>query len=65
MSLGWRYVGSFLGPSVAAFYRAYSVADVRRMWVDLGIADVRVKRLSLGGGVVMWGTKSGGDVVPR
>ena len=65
MSPCWRYVGSFLGPSIAAFYCAYSVPDIRRMWVDLGIPDVRVKRLSLGGGVVMWGTKGADDFVPR
>ena len=58
MSPGWRHVGSFLGPNIAEFCRNYSVEDLRRIWTDLGIVDVRVKKLSLGGGVVMWGTKA-------
>ena len=58
ISRGWRRLGAFLEPSISAFYRTYSIEDIRRMWVDLGISDARVKRLSLGGGVVMWGTKS-------
>ena len=58
MSRGWRYVGRFLGPSITRFYQAYSLEDIREMWVDAGIPDVRIKRLSLGGGVVMWGTKT-------
>lgn len=58
MSPGWRRVGTFLGPSIEAFYRSYSVEDVTQMWLDLDIVDVHVKRLSLGGGLVMWGTKA-------
>jgi demethylmenaquinone methyltransferase/2-methoxy-6-polyprenyl-1,4-benzoquinol methylase len=58
ISSGWRDVGKFLGPSITAFDRSYSVEDISRIWVDLGISQVQVKRLSLGGGVVMWGTKT-------
>ncbi len=57
MSPGWRYVGNFLGPSISAFYRAYPLQSVRQMWVDSGISNVQVKKLTLGAGVVMWGTK--------
>ena len=28
-----------------------------RAWRDAGIADVRARRLSVGGGVVVWGTR--------
>ena len=59
VSSGWREVGSFLGPSISRLYRSYPEADLLDMWVRLGVPDVRVKHLSLGGGVVMWGTKSG------
>ena len=62
ISHGWRYVGTFLGPSISGFYRSYSIEDIRSMWADLGISDVRVKRLTLGSGVVMWGTKSAESV---
>ena len=58
----WRRLGAFLRPSIMGFYRSYSIEDISGMWVDVGISDVRVKRLSLGGGVVMWGTKPGKSV---
>jgi demethylmenaquinone methyltransferase/2-methoxy-6-polyprenyl-1,4-benzoquinol methylase len=57
LSPGWRELGTFLGPSVSAFCRSYPPERLRQMWVDRGVLDVRIKRLSLGGGVVMWGTK--------
>ena len=58
MSPGWRRLGTFLNPSIVGFYRSYSPEDISRMWMGWGISDVRVKRLTLGAGVVMWGTKS-------
>lgn len=57
VSPGWRYVGSFLGPSIARFYETYSLEDVRRRWVDAGISGVQIRKLTWGGGIVMWGTK--------
>ena len=59
VSSGWRDLGKFLGPSIAGFDRSYSDEDISQFWLDLGISDVQVKRLSMGGGVVMWGTKTG------
>ena len=59
ISPGWRRLGSFLGPSITGFYRSYPLEQIRDMWIDLGISDVQVKSLSLGGAVVMWGTKNG------
>ena len=58
ISPGWRDVGRFLGPSITAFDRSYSVEHITKIWVDLGISQVQVKRLSMGGAVVMWGTKT-------
>jgi demethylmenaquinone methyltransferase/2-methoxy-6-polyprenyl-1,4-benzoquinol methylase len=52
ISPGWREVGSFLGPSIREFHRRY---DLRELWDGAGIKDIRSKRLSLGGGLVMWG----------
>ena len=57
ISPGWRQVGGFLGPSIARFYDSWSVELLTEMWVNSGIPDVRVERLSFGGAVVMWGTK--------
>ena len=54
VSPGWREVGVFLGPSIRDFYGRVSLDDV---WREAGIADVRVQSLSLGGGVVAWGTR--------
>jgi demethylmenaquinone methyltransferase / 2-methoxy-6-polyprenyl-1,4-benzoquinol methylase len=54
VSPGWREVGSFLGPSIRGFHERVSIEQV---WRDAGISDVRVRRLSLGGGVVVWGTR--------
>ncbi len=64
MSPGWRYVGNFLGPSISEFYRAYPIQSLRQMWVDSGISNVQVKKLTLGGGVVMWGTKDEPGIPP-
>ena len=62
VSQGWREVGTFLGPSISRFYRLYSIERIRQMWVDLGIRDVQIERPSLGGAVVMWGTRSIGGL---
>ena len=61
VSPGWRRVGTFLGPSICRFYRSYTVEQIQQMWVNAGIVDVHVTRLSLGGAVVMWGTRAGGE----
>ncbi len=54
ISPGWREVGSFLGPSIRDFHERY---DIVELWREAGIADVRARRLSLGGGIVLWGTR--------
>ena len=59
VSRGWRNVGGFLGPSISNLYHSYSEDGLRDMWRRLGMVDVEIKRLSLGGAVVIWGTKSG------
>ena len=54
---GWADVGSFLGPSISAFYKRYPIPDQLAMWEKAGLRDVRVQTLSLGGAVVMSGQK--------
>jgi demethylmenaquinone methyltransferase / 2-methoxy-6-polyprenyl-1,4-benzoquinol methylase len=54
VSPGWRRVGTFLGPSIREFHRRY---DVLELWQNAGIEDVRSRRLSLGGGLVLWGRR--------
>ena len=58
VSPAWREVGSFLGPSIRGFYNRYPVGRVLDLWREAGIDDVRARRLSLGGGLVVWGTRA-------
>jgi demethylmenaquinone methyltransferase/2-methoxy-6-polyprenyl-1,4-benzoquinol methylase len=51
---GWREVGSFLGGSIREFYARWPLPRLLDAWRDAGITDVRVRRLSLGGGIVTW-----------
>jgi demethylmenaquinone methyltransferase/2-methoxy-6-polyprenyl-1,4-benzoquinol methylase len=57
VSREWAHTGSFLSESIPAFYKRYPLARVVELWQQAGIVDVHVRRMSLGGGVVMWGTK--------
>jgi demethylmenaquinone methyltransferase/2-methoxy-6-polyprenyl-1,4-benzoquinol methylase len=54
---GWHEVGAFLGPSIRDYYRRWPVPRLVEAWEAAGIGGVRVRRLSLGGGIVTWGTK--------
>ena len=58
-SRGWFEAGRFLGPSIEGFYRSYPLARQVELWRAAGIGDVKVRRMSLGGGVVIWGTVGG------
>ena len=55
----WFTVGRFLGPNISAHYRRYPLAWTIDAWRAAGLDDVVVRRMSLGGGLVMWGTKRG------
>jgi demethylmenaquinone methyltransferase / 2-methoxy-6-polyprenyl-1,4-benzoquinol methylase len=53
----WWGVGRFLGPSISNHYRAYPLRWHVNAWEKAGLVDVGVRTMSLGGGLVMWGTK--------
>jgi len=53
----WARVGRFLGPSIRGFYDAHPLERIVGYWNAAGLRDVTVRRMSLGGGVVMAGTK--------
>jgi len=55
---GWGEVGDFLGGSIRAFWAHYPVERQFELWEEAGIHDVSMRRLSLGGGVVIWGLKT-------
>jgi demethylmenaquinone methyltransferase/2-methoxy-6-polyprenyl-1,4-benzoquinol methylase len=57
ISHGWREVGSFLGPSIRDLHERLPIRDQVELWRAAGIEDVRVRRLSLGGGYVTWGRR--------
>ena len=50
----WWEVGRFLGPSIRGFHERVPLRDV---WTAAGIRDVRARRLSFGGGLVVWGVR--------
>ena len=55
----WYEVGRFLGPSIAGHYRKYPIDWTVRAWEQAGLQDVGYAVMSLGGGLVMWGTRAG------
>jgi len=54
---GWREVGDFLGSSIREFWTRYPLEHQLELWEAAGIRETEVRRLSLGGGVVIWGRK--------
>jgi demethylmenaquinone methyltransferase / 2-methoxy-6-polyprenyl-1,4-benzoquinol methylase len=59
VSPGWHEVGRFLGPSIRGFYDRVPLDELLALWSAAGIEDVRHRRLSLGGGIVIWGRRAG------
>ena len=57
ISPGWHEVGRFLGPSIRDFWARYPLERVLGLWRNAGIDDVATCRLSLGGGIVVWGRR--------
>jgi demethylmenaquinone methyltransferase/2-methoxy-6-polyprenyl-1,4-benzoquinol methylase len=55
----WAEVGHFLGPSIRGFYERHPLERIVGYWRDAGLGEVRVRRMSLGGGVVMSARKLG------
>ena len=55
---GWSKVGGFLGGSIRSFWEEYPLDRQLELWRAAGIADIGVRKLSLGGGVVIWGRTS-------
>ena len=55
---GWREVGTFLGPSIRDLHERLPIRQQVELWRTAGIEDVRVRRLSLGGGYVTWGRRA-------
>jgi demethylmenaquinone methyltransferase/2-methoxy-6-polyprenyl-1,4-benzoquinol methylase len=54
----WFDVGRFLGPSIDTHYRKYPVDWTVTAWQNAGIDHVETRRMSLGGGLIMWGRRT-------
>jgi demethylmenaquinone methyltransferase/2-methoxy-6-polyprenyl-1,4-benzoquinol methylase len=57
ISRDWYVVGRFLGPSITDLYRRLPLDRQLELWRAAGIEDVQARAMSLGGGVVIWGTR--------
>jgi len=55
---GWGEVGRFLGPSIRELYAEYGLERILDLWLAAGIEDLRYRRLSLGGAIVVWGRRT-------
>jgi demethylmenaquinone methyltransferase/2-methoxy-6-polyprenyl-1,4-benzoquinol methylase len=58
VSPGWGGVGRFLGPSIRNFWSEWPEPRLLDAWREAGIGDVRAHRLSVGGGIVVWGQRT-------
>jgi demethylmenaquinone methyltransferase/2-methoxy-6-polyprenyl-1,4-benzoquinol methylase len=58
ISPGWHEVGAFLGPSIRELHSRLPLEQQLELWREAGIEDPSVRRLSLGGGYVMWGRRA-------
>ena len=57
VSREWAAAGRFLAHSIPEFYERYPLPRVLELWRAAGIEAVQARRMSLGGGVVIWGTR--------
>lgn len=58
VSPGWRDVGGFLGPSIRGFWRDWPEPRLLDAWREAGLGNVEARRMSLGGGIVLWGRRA-------
>jgi demethylmenaquinone methyltransferase / 2-methoxy-6-polyprenyl-1,4-benzoquinol methylase len=54
----WWDVGRFLGPNIESHYVRWPLERIVDAWKAAGMVEVGCRVMSLGGGLVMWGTKS-------
>jgi demethylmenaquinone methyltransferase/2-methoxy-6-polyprenyl-1,4-benzoquinol methylase len=58
ISPAWYEVGRFLGPSIRGFHARFPEPRLLELWAQAGIGDLHLRRMSLGGGVVIWGHRT-------
>jgi len=57
-SRDWQRVGAFLGPNIREFYHRWPEDMLVSAWRNAGFSNVRSRRLTLGGALAIWGTRS-------
>ncbi|HEX3691796.1 MAG TPA: class I SAM-dependent methyltransferase [Solirubrobacteraceae bacterium] len=57
VSREWAYTGRFLAHSIPSFYERHPLPEQLAMWRAAGIGGVSARRMSLGGGIVIWGER--------
>ncbi|MEG6552629.1 methyltransferase type 11, partial [Desulfocurvibacter africanus] len=57
ISPGWHRVGAFLGRSIDDFHRAWPKPAMERLLSQAGLGHVCSANPSLGGGLLLWGTR--------
>jgi len=57
----WFRVGRFLGPSISGYAARHPIAEQVAAWQAAGLEQVGARRMSFGGGLVMWATKPRAD----
>ena len=55
----WWRAGRFLHRSIPGFYARHPLPELLALYRAAGLGGLRVRRLSLGGAVVIWGTRDG------
>jgi demethylmenaquinone methyltransferase / 2-methoxy-6-polyprenyl-1,4-benzoquinol methylase len=58
VSPGWGGVGRFLGPSIREFWGDWPEPRLLDAWREAGLTEVAARRLSVGGGIVVWGRRA-------
>lgn len=58
VSSEWAAVGRFLGPSILDFYERHPLERIMGYWRAAGLDDVQMRRMSLGGGVLMFARRA-------
>ncbi len=58
VSPSWGGVGRFLGPSIRDFWHEWPEPRLLEAWRGAGLTDVAARRLSVGGGIVVWGRRA-------
>jgi demethylmenaquinone methyltransferase/2-methoxy-6-polyprenyl-1,4-benzoquinol methylase len=58
VSPGWGGAGRFLGPSIRGFWHTWPEPRLLDAWREAGLTAVAARRLSVGGGIVVWGKRA-------